>query len=173
MYVTNSLTRHCSVWKRAPDGSHMWVRIDRKANLFNMDVYIAVCYTPPKTGTSVVKGFVSQHVYSDQIADVDLVKQKGAEVLLTGDFNAHTGTRQEYTRLSEFPQMMQVPEMELDDLPEEGAIRPRSNQDARQPSSACWGPELLELCETEDLLILNGRLQGDLFGQCTFHRKQP
>ncbi len=170
MYVTNSLSRHCSVWKRAPDGSYMWVRIDRKANLFNMDVYIAVCYTPPKTGTSIVEGFVSQHIYTDLTADVDLVRQKGAEVLLTGDFNAHTGTWQEYTRLSDFPQMMQAPEMELDELPEEEAIRPRSNQDAKQPSSACWGPELLEMCETEDLLILNWRLQGDLLGQCTFHR---
>ena len=27
----------------------MWIKIDKKANLFNMDVYIAVCYMPPKT----------------------------------------------------------------------------------------------------------------------------
>lgn len=60
--------------------------------------------------------------------------------------------------------------MDLDDLPEEGTVQPRQTRDAKKPSNACWGPELMEMCATEDLLMLNGRTQGNYYGQCTFHR---
>ena len=170
MYVTNRLSKYGKVWKRAAGNSHVWFQVDKRANLFNVDVYIAVCYTPPITGRSVMSDLMSQHVYSDLAADIGLLKQKGAEVLLTGDFNAHTSNEQEYVHLCETSHVLQVPDVGLDDLPPTGTIMPRRNKDPKRPSSTCWGPELLEMCAAEDLLIINGRLQGDSYGQCTFHR---
>ena len=60
---------------------------------------------------------------------------------------------------------MQVPCVELDNLPDERAVEPRANKDLRNR-----GREMLAMCAAEDLLIFNGRTRGDLVGNCTFHR---
>ena len=75
-----------------------------------------------------------------------VLKQKDIEVLLTGDFNAHTGTATDYMRLTDTRLGMQVPFGKPDNFPEESTLRRRSNMDWRSPSSACWGKELLNMC---------------------------
>ncbi len=36
----------------------------------------------------------------------------------------------------------------------------------------CWEPKLLELCGAEDILILNGRTQGDISGRCMCRKNE-
>ncbi|DBA79656.1 TPA: hypothetical protein ACH3X1_008333 [Trebouxia sp. C0004] len=60
------------------------------------------------------------------------------------------------------------------DVPDEGAylntyIPKRSNSDKSPPSSSTWGCELLELCQSTELLIVNGRTLGDIKGGVYLH----
>ena len=87
--------------------------------------------------------------------DVESIKDKGGEVILQDDLNARIGTEQDLVQNDKYdPEMSPVSY----DLP------PRSSQDkVINPK----GKELLDLCITHDLCIINGRKTGDLLGNFT------
>ena len=81
---------------------------------------------------------------------------KGYFILLAGDFNARTGVQHcnlAPGRISPPPTM----------------IRPRKSFDTHVND---LGKQLLEMCKSLDLQILNGRCKGDSLGQITFHGNQ-
>ena len=83
--------------------------------------------------------------------------------------DARTAEQDDYMRLSELPSYVyfDVPD-KADDLT--GYIQPRQNCDKvwSPMASDTWGPELLELCKTSSMLILNGRTPGNEMGKYTF-----
>ena len=73
-----------------------------------------------------------------------------------------------YTRLADLQDFV--------DVPEEGAylgadVPQRSNCD-KASTTGTWGEELLELCRSTELLIVNGRTPGDPTGRFTFTSPQ-
>ena len=74
----------------------------------------------------------------------------------------------DYTRLADLQDFV--------DVPEEGAylgadVPQRCNCD-KAPNAGTWGGELLELCRSTELLIVNGRTQGDPTGGYTYTSPQ-
>ena len=82
--------------------------------------------------------------------------------------NARTATEADYVRISDLHKFVGLPE-EVDELPR--VIPDRHNRDMSLSITSTWGPELLELCRDTNLLILNGRIHGDLEGKSTYHSK--
>ena len=71
--------------------------------------------------------------------------------------NARTAEQDDYTRLADL--------QDSSNVPEEGAylgadVPQRCNSD-KAPSAGTWGGKLLELCQSTELLIVNGRTPGD------------
>ena len=81
----------------------------------------------------------------------------GGCIVVHGDMNARTAEQDDYTRLADLQDFVNVPE--------EGAhlgadIPQRCNSD-KAPTTGTWGDELLELCQSTELQTVNGRTPGD------------
>ena len=91
--------------------------------------------------------------------------------MIAGDFNARTASAQDLTHQDEFADLLMrgmLPDASL--LP----ATPPCNFPTRQPfdKTICpFGRRLLEICETSDLVILNGRIPGDEAGLFTCPQK--
>ena len=81
---------------------------------------------------------------------------------------ARTAEQDDYTRLADLQDFV--------DVPEEGAYLdadvPRRCNCDKAPIAGTWGDELLELCRSTELLIVNGRTPGDPTGGYTFTSPQ-
>ena len=89
--------------------------------------------------------------------EITYYSKKGL-VLLRGDFNCRTGKEKDY--------------VEHDKSDSELGIENFDNQIMRNSEDQNINPrgkELLDICKLNDLLILNGRLPGDIFGNFTSH----
>jgi len=83
-------------------------------------------------------------------------------VLLTGDFNARTGTNNDFIDCSQQADVLLVPQAIEDTLPND--MLERQNRDT---VTASWHREFLDLCRTTGLFILNGRTPGNILGEYT------
>jgi exonuclease III len=83
-------------------------------------------------------------------------------VLLTGDFNARTCTNTDFIDCSQLANVMLVPEAIEDTLPNN-----MLESQNRNTVTASWHRELLDLCRTTRLFILNGYTPGDILGEYT------
>ena len=84
-----------------------------------------------------------------------MIKRKGGEILLQGDFNARTSTDKDIITLDKFDRDVDIEQFE---------ILPRNSVDKQTNSR---GKELLDICKTFGLCIINGRKTGDLMGNFT------
>ena len=99
--------------------------------------------------------------------DID-AQNAGGCIIVCGDMNARTAEQDDYARLADLQDFV--------DVPEEGAylgadVPRRSNCD-KAPTSGTWGEELLDLCRSTELLIVNGRTPGDHTRRYTFTSPQ-
>ena len=102
----------------------------------------------------------------DQVAEA-LATPCGADVLLAGDFNGHTGS------LPDFADHSALLQAALDEAAEEVLVPCAMHDAAFAPpprASSCVaavceeGKALLQLCSITGLLIANGRVHGDMLG---------
>ena len=97
--------------------------------------------------------------------DVSAVQSLNGAVLLAGDFNARTSNQADFLAPSYHTEFLcpYLPAPEA--LPDN--IHSRSSAD--QGPLNQFGKKLLALCQDSNLLILNGRAEGDEQGCCTCH----
>ena len=86
----------------------------------------------------------------------NVILPKKGKIIIQGDLNAHTNTGSDTIRPDKFDN---IPIPNLGNIPER-------NSEDKLPSDH-RGKELLELCKASDLVILNGRKTGDIFGKLT------
>ena len=100
----------------------------------------------------------------DAINDAITKYSAKGDVILCGDLNAHTSQAADFVLDSDRDQL-NIPD---DFQPKNTAdtIRPRNNSDSRQCKN---GDELIDTAISHDLIILNGRTLGDLYGKMTYH----
>ena len=86
--------------------------------------------------------------------DIVDAQNAGGCIIVCGDMNARTAEQDDYTGLADLQDFV--------DVPEEGAylgadVPQRCNCD-KAPNAGTWGGELLELCRSAELLIVNGEI---------------
>ncbi|CAH3165340.1 unnamed protein product, partial [Porites lobata] len=118
------------------------------------DVYLCALYIPPHDSP-----YFDPELFSNIETDIALFHRKGL-IVLAGDFNARTGKENDF-----------ITDESGKFIPG-GDIPPPPNLTKRQNFDNIvndHGKQLLDLCKTCDLRILNGRSKGDTLGKFTFH----
>ena len=138
---------------------YMWLRISKNKLESNEDMYICIAYIPPSNSEYLAK--VGVDVF-DQIQN-DIVKfSQLGQIILTGDLNARTGNQQDFITNDG------VNQMKLDfDYKSDKQISLRNSLDTIKNER---GNDLIDLCVSSRMRILNGRTIGDTFGYFTCHK---
>ena len=127
----------------------IWVRMKKEKTGEDRDVYIGTCYLNPSAGVD------SDRKIAKLTEDIIYFQNKG-DVMVVGDFNAKTGNLDDTISPDKTDELF---DLVLDEPPpkrnsEDDAVNPRGN-------------DLLDMCRSLDLNIINGRKTGDLFGKYT------
>ena len=139
-------------------------------NFFNLprDIYVIVVY--------ISNGSFAQK--SDDI--LDLVEEEvanftrdGSQVLICGDFNAHTASLPDYCTDDDSDRLFQEVNIPLMLRPTEDIPMKRNNMDKQKVDKR--GKKLLDFCKSTETRLLNGRCFGDTFGHytCFSHTGNP
>jgi hypothetical protein len=124
------------------------------------DVYLCLAYISPESLSfnKVQNTDILEEIENDIINKYS----KLGNIILTGDFNARTGTEPDYIRgdsTSYIPVDNEMYNIDVD-------IGLRHSSDK---TLDCRGKDLLEMCVTNKLRIANGRSFGDSLGNYTCH----
>ena len=98
-------------------------------------------------------------------AIVDVKRKFDLPICLVGDFNSRTGNLADFIEDEEFSRNKTEYNDEDGDDNFRCTLPVRCNTDTSVNKN---GTNLLELCKTSDLCIVNGRIGDDVFGKCTF-----
>lgn len=159
VWVRQQYAPHCVCVKRTD--YYMWLRLAAPGHRV---MFVCVVYLPPSS--SVVEwqhGSGWLQVFADLHVDITAFQALGS-VCVFGDFNARTSTMDESSVAAQ--QLLDA--MGVPAGPATGAttaLTPRCNSDASPPCG--FGRQLLSLCASTGLAILNGRASGDAQGAAT------
>ena len=138
---------------------YQWIVLDKNYFGFTEDLYICLVYFPPNCSTYT-------HGLDYDIFECiqkDLIRfQNRGKILLCGDFNARVSNEPDYIS-NESNQFITVNSDYLLDQ----EILSRKNKDTILDSR---GRDLIDLCISNQLRLLNGRVMGDMFGNYTCHK---
>jgi exonuclease III len=154
VFVRETWADDTTVWKTASDASRMWLRLD---NGSLPPLFLCIVYAAPKGSP-----YADSSLFADICQEVAEATSQGG-VLLAGDFNARTGTEDDFFDCSDLADVVLLPQA-IEDTPPNN-LPQRQNCDIGKPSG--WHREFLDLCRTAGLFILNGRTPGDMSGECT------
>ena len=137
---------------------YQWVKLEKSYFGFTEDLYICLVYYPPSCSAYTQR---LDHDILDCI-ERDIVKyQKQGKILLCGDFNARVSVEPDCIS-DDSSQFIPVNTDYIIDK----ELLPRKNKDKILDSR---GKDLLDLCISNQLRLLNGRVLGDMFGNYTCH----
>ncbi|CAC5403247.1 unnamed protein product [Mytilus coruscus] len=131
-----------------------WVIIDHTFFNLKRDIYLAAVYVSPENSSCNVPDINS--VYAHLLSNIEKHCKLG-DIMVQGDFNAHTNTSPDYVLFDESKQPYVVDNYYVED-----SIMPINNLDLKRINNS--GRCLLDLCKETSLTILNGRTIGDLHG---------
>ena len=129
----------------------IWVKIGKDFTGLTKDIYLGTVYHNPSGNKKEIS-----EKYHALNGDVSFFLSKG-HVFLQGDFNAHTNTYPDFIENDKL-----IDNSLIDETP---AFSPRNSEDTNKINLR--GKELLEFCKSQEIIILNGRKMGDLFGKIT------
>ena len=133
--------------------SHLWLKINQNIINHPTDIILCTAYIPPSDSP-----YCDEEIFpllQEQICSF----QAQGSVLICGDLNARTGSLPDYsTELGNIHVFGQ-------NFPHNTTNLPRSNSDPQVNKN---GRDLLQLCQSLGLYIVNGRLRGDSLGRHTF-----
>ena len=145
-------TRFCSSLhlKKNENDDSLWIKIKKELTGEREDIFIGTVYLSPyKSNYENLKNI------SDLFEEILAFKEKG-EVIIQGDFNSRTNIDDGIIGPDKFDGSVIINDLNI----------PGRNSEDKVPSDH-RGKELIELCKALNLVILNGRKAGDLFGKCT------
>ena len=132
----------------------LWIKLKKDIFDKKQDIYIGTVYLKPyKNNNDNSKKIL-------ELFEEILSFQKKGEVIVQGDFNARTNVDDDTITIDKFDDAFMIP---TENLPQN--IQSRNSEDSVAADHR--GKELLELCKSLGLIILNGRKVGDLFGKYT------
>ena len=171
VYLKNSIACKFCVWKVSLPRSSLSLRSKEKLShtggqqhLYIDEDNINVVFIPPR-------GDAIEH-HSSSLPAYDILQQNIAEVcaaggmmIVVGDFNARTAFAQDLTHQDDVADLL---DSSLLPAPPPYSFPTRQSFD----ETICpFGRILLEICETSDIVILDGRVPGDEAGLLTCPQK--
>ena len=140
-----------------------YIWIDLSKELFynlNNNLKICVIYNPPKN---------SKYYNSDLIEDIetDILDfcNDGSQFLLIGDMNARTGIVDDYCISDEKNIKSFITNIDVE------GNHPKTRRNNCDFQINQEGLKIIQLCKSLDLMILNGRINGDFWGNYTHFNK--
>ena len=133
----------------------IWIKLKKEKFGGKNYIFLGTYYVSPDARSKRIKKKID--FLSNLNNEVACYSKKGP-ILLQGDFNGRTGVEKDFV------------EFDKSDL--ELGIENFDNQNKRNSEDKkvnTRGKELLDVCKSNDLLILNGRKMGDIFGSFTCH----
>ena len=145
VFVRETIKDMFSLEKSVNNDDAIWVKLKKERSGESKDIFIGTCYLNPS------KSQKTDQKISKLSEDVISLQEKG-EVIILGDLNARTGKLEDTISpdKSDFKFDISIP-------------TPPSNRNSRDNVTDQRGLDLLELCKSVDLRIINGRTTGDPF----------
>lgn len=138
---------------------YQWLLLDKKYFGFDKDLYLCFAYIPPQYSSY----FINQNIDFLELLEADISKYRNmGSVLILGDFNARTASENDFI-LNDDDNYLPLHEDYIIDA----NVIHRNSQDTK---ICTRGKELLEICISSRLRILNGRTFGDLHGKFTSYQ---
>ncbi|VDI68815.1 Hypothetical predicted protein, partial [Mytilus galloprovincialis] len=133
-----------------------WVKLEKQFFGFDKDLFICVVYNPPE-GSSYSKG-LDHDILTCLEKDIASYQKQG-NILLCGDFNARVASDTDFI-IDDSNNLSPLYQSYFSDK----QILERRSKDDKLDSR---GRDLLDLCISNQIRILNGRVLGDTFGGLT------
>jgi exonuclease III len=156
IYARKQIARYIKVVCDHIEHGVVWLHVTSPTHA-RKGLFVAFVYIPPQSSTYFhqAEGLsYDEHFLRIQQDIMDY--QNRGRVLIMGDFNARTGTLNEWDLLD--PHILR----HYDKMD----IKPRKSRDKVLNSS---GKRLVALCESTCMFMLNGRSQSDVKGMISFH----
>jgi exonuclease III len=131
----------------------VWLKIKQ---VFDPDIYLGAVYIPPLDSTSTISSFPDNNAYHLLQDDVTHFSQLG-QVTICGDFNARTGL---------LPDFIHIAGNDSHDIYAPSSVKsniafPNRNRHSDDIKVYPYGKELLELCKSSSMRIMNGYFNND------------
>lgn len=136
----------------------VWLKLDSNFFQFDKDIFLCIVYIPPESSPHLNNTW---EIIEDEIAFYD----KSGYVILSGDFNSRTGRHVDFIEndsLNHIP-----PEIISDYICDNDCTSHRQSEDRIVNRH---GRNLLDLCISTNMRMLNGRFIGDYFGNFTYFK---
>jgi exonuclease III len=154
IYIRQHIAKHMTVISSEAKDDKIWFKLHKSIGL-SEDLSICLLYLPPESKHHSRSNIAK--TYCTLSGEVMQAREAGS-VILAGDLNARTGELQEAASLMSGVPMHIQPVTEF--------LPPRASLDSKScPNSS--GRSLIELCDTTDLVIVNGRTNKDSTGSYT------
>ena len=127
----------------------IWIKMKKEISGEAQDIFIGTCYLNPSRGQK------NDQKIAKLAEDIVNLQDKGM-VIIQGDLNARTGGLEDTVAPDKSDEMFEI---NFDKPPPK-----RNSQDDKVDPR---GQELLDMCKSLDINIINGRKTGDPFGQYT------
>ena len=103
MYVAAHVSLPVKVWRVAADTSYVWLRL-LHVKVNGSEVYLCVCYIAPSSSTLNASN-CSYDTLQNDIVDA---QNAGGCIIVCGDMNAKTAEQDDYTRLADLQDAVDV-----------------------------------------------------------------
>ena len=159
VYVKKDIVKGIEYMKNiSRSRNRLWLKLDKSFFGIDEDIYLCGIYVPPINSPHY------DNEYQNLESEINSLTNKG-RILLMGDFNSRTATGADFILHDECNDRI------LDILPDNyksDFYLARKSQDKILNSQ---GKELLNLCASAQLRLLNGRYVGDILGNMTCFNK--
>ena len=141
---------------------YIWLKLSRYFFGFPNDIYICFVYIPPVNSSYTIRTGIDKTIFTNLEENINKFSNKG-EIVLMGDMNAHI-SRKDYDYIK-----MDSNDLLIDDLPSTYKVDNimKDRNIIKEQSTNVYGKQILDLCISAELRILNGRILGDTMGRLT------
>ncbi|CAG2188723.1 unnamed protein product [Mytilus edulis] len=162
IYIRKEYMKGISYLKDASlSENRLWLKVDKYFFGLSDDIYICASYIPPVSSTH----FENDFIMLDH--ELSTLSNRG-KILVIGDLNSRTGELPDYIKNDS----LQINNFDGSDLlPPDYAIDIENKRINQDKVLNTHGKNLLDLCLSSGLRIVNGRLLGDSLGYYTYMSK--
>ena len=150
MLIRNSLYSNGKVTVIKISNFTVWLKIKQSSNT---DIFLAGVYIPPLDSSSTISSFQDNNAFHLIQEEISHFNKRGT-VAICGDFNARTGKLQDFL-LTPGNDIIDMPGS-LPITPEFPNNFPRHNRYSDDSKCNRYGKELIVLCKSSGMQIMNG-----------------